>query len=105
MPLVACGRQPAPDLVGKALPQLQRPLQHGLVADDDAAHGQQFVHYPQARREAEVEPDGVAEDLSREAAAGVAGNSGQAIKITPNSGRLHSQAAYSGCLGWRTANR
>jgi len=46
MPLVACGRQPAADLVGKALPQPQRPLQHGLVPDDDAAYGQQFVHHP-----------------------------------------------------------
>ena len=40
VPLVAGGRQPAADLVGKHLAELQRPLAHGLVADDDAACGQ-----------------------------------------------------------------
>ena len=45
VPLVSGGRQPAPDLVGEALPELQRPLTHGLVADKDAARGQQLVHH------------------------------------------------------------
>ncbi len=45
--------------------QLQRPLAHGFLADDDAARGQQFVHHAQAERKAEIEPDGVADDLSR----------------------------------------
>ncbi len=53
-----------------------RPLAHGFVADGDAARGQQLLH-AQAEREAKVESNGVADDLSREAVAGVAGNSGR----------------------------
>jgi len=32
-----------PDLVGKRLPELQRQLADGPMADDDAARGEQFV--------------------------------------------------------------
>ena len=37
VPLVSGGGQPAPDLVGKRLPELQRPLAHGFMADGDAS--------------------------------------------------------------------
>ena len=73
VPLVAGLRQPAPDLVGERLAELEAPLPHGLVADRDAAGGEDLVHMAQAQREAEVEPDGVADDLGREPVAGVAG--------------------------------
>jgi len=56
----------------RATTPLQRPLADGLIADDDTARGEQFVHHPQAEQEAEVEPDGVADDLSRKAIGGVA---------------------------------
>src|SRR4051794_6631310 len=75
VPLVAGPRQPAADLVRERLAELERPLPHGLVADGDAAGGQQLLDHPQAEREAEVEPDRVADDLGREAVAGV-GRSG-----------------------------
>src|SRR3954447_2253554 len=73
VPLVAGPRQPAADLVRERLAELQRPLPHRLVADGDAAGGQQLLDHPQAEREAEVEPDRVADDLRREAVTGVGG--------------------------------
>jgi len=73
VPLVAGTGQPPADPVREALAELQRPLPNGLVADGDAARGQQLLHHPQAEREAEVEPDRVADDLRREAVAGVGG--------------------------------
>src|SRR4051794_6149286 len=75
VPLVAGTGQPPADLVREALAELERPLPHGLVADRDAAGGQQLLDHPQGEREAEVEPDRVADDLGREAVAGV-GRSG-----------------------------
>jgi Domain of unknown function (DUF6398) len=43
------------------------------VADDDAAGGQHLLDHAQAEREAEVQPNGVADDLGRKAVASVAG--------------------------------
>jgi hypothetical protein len=77
VPLVPGCRQPAADLVGEHLAELQRPLADSFMADDDAARGQQFIDHPQAEREAEVEPNGMADDLGRETVAGVAGNGGR----------------------------
>jgi len=77
VPLVSSRGQPAPDLVRKALAELQPPLPHGFVADDDAACGEQLIHIAQAQGKAEVEPNGVADDLGREAMAGVAGSGGR----------------------------
>src|SRR3954453_15668636 len=75
VPLVARSRQPAADPVREVLAELEAPLPHGLVADGDAASGQHLLDHPQGEREAEVEPDRVADDLGREAVAGV-GRSG-----------------------------
>jgi hypothetical protein len=69
MPLVARAWQPTSDLVGEGLAELARPLPHGFVAHVDAAGGQHL--FDQAQREAEVEPDGVADDLAWKAVAGV----------------------------------
>src|SRR4051795_9055186 len=71
--LVARTGQPAPDLVGEVLPELARPLAHGLVAHVEAAGGQHLFHHAKAQRKAEVEPDGVADDLAWKAVAGVGG--------------------------------
>src|SRR3954463_1717166 len=73
VPLVARAWQPTPDLVGETLAELARPLPHGLVAHVDAAGGQHLFDHAQAQRKAEVEPDGVADDLARKAVAGVGG--------------------------------
>src|SRR3954464_13537296 len=77
MPFVSGRRQPPPDPVGEVLAELARPLSYALVADDDAARGQHLLDHAQAEREAKVEPDGVANDLGREAVAGIAGANGR----------------------------
>src|SRR3954453_20303720 len=72
---VAGCRQTPADPVSEVLAELERPLPYGLVADDDAACGQHLLDHAQAEREAEIQPDGVANDLGREAIAGIAGAS------------------------------
>ncbi len=42
-----------------------------LVGDKDAARGQPFLDIAIAQGEAEIEPDGVADDLRRRAVAGI----------------------------------
>src|SRR3954468_20819296 len=69
--LVARAWQPTPDLVGEALAELARPLAHGLVAHVDAAGRQHLFHHAQAQWKAEVEPDGVADDLAWKAVSSV----------------------------------
>src|SRR5215217_5037668 len=69
VPLVAGTGQPTPDLGGEALAELARPLAHGLVAHGDAAGRQHLFDHAQAERKAEVEPDGVADDLAWKAVA------------------------------------
>ena len=44
-----------------------------LVADDDAACGQHLLDHAQAEGKAKVDPDRLADDLSRETVAGIAG--------------------------------
>src|SRR3954471_5556958 len=73
MPFIARTGQPAPDLVGERLAELEAPLAHSLVAHVDAAGGQHLFDHAQAQRKAEVQPHGVADDLARKAIAGVGG--------------------------------
>jgi hypothetical protein len=44
-------------------------MPNALVADDQAAFGKQVLDVAQAELEAEVQPDGLADDLGREALA------------------------------------
>jgi hypothetical protein len=76
VPFVAGVRQPPTDLVGERLAELAGPLPHRFMADDDPAGGQHLLDHAQAEREAEVEPDHVADDLGWEPVAGVAGAEG-----------------------------
>src|SRR3954468_7557837 len=71
--LIARVWQLAADLVGERLAELARPLAHGFMAHVDAAGRQHLFHHAQAERKAEVEPNGVADDLARKAVAGVGG--------------------------------
>ena len=73
MPFIAHAGQPAADLVGEALAKPTPSLAHGLVAHVDAARGQKFIHHAKAQRKTEVEPHGVADDLTWKAVAGVGG--------------------------------
>jgi hypothetical protein len=59
------------DPVGELLAEFARPLPHGFMAYDDAAGGQQLLNHAQPEREPEVQPDGTADDLGREAIPGI----------------------------------
>src|SRR5271169_4365496 len=72
MPFVAGAREPTTDPVGELLSKFARPLPHRFVADDDTARGQQLLHHAEAKREAEIQPDGMADDLGGEPIPGVA---------------------------------
>ena len=71
VPLVSGTGQTPPDPVGEVLAELERPLPHTLMADDDAARGQHLLDHAQAEREAEIQPDSVADHLRRETVAGI----------------------------------
>jgi hypothetical protein len=75
MPLVANPRKATTDLIGELLAEFARPLPHGFVADDDAASSQQLLHQAETKREAEIKPYGMADDLGRKPIAGIAGAS------------------------------
>ena len=77
VPPVPSRGQPTADLACERLPELQRLLAESFIVDDDAACSQQLVHDVQAQRKAEVEPNGVTDDLSREPVAGKAEDSGR----------------------------
>ena len=71
MPFVSgCGQAPA-DLIGKALAKLQRPLPHRLMTDHDPSGSEHLLDHPEAERKPKVQPDGMADNLSRKAVAGI----------------------------------
>src|SRR5215468_4243735 len=76
MPFVARPRQAAADLFGELLAKFAGPLPYGFVADNDAARGQQLLHHAKTEREAEIQPNGITDDLGWEAISGIAGSSG-----------------------------
>ena len=77
VPLVSRAGQPAPDLIGECLTELERPLPHSLMAEDDAAGGQHLLDHTQAEWEAEIQPNHVADDLGRKPLASLGGNGGR----------------------------
>src|SRR3954470_14820758 len=64
---------PTTDLVGERLAELEGPLPHRLVADENVASRQHLLDHAQAQREPEIQPDRVADDFGRKPVAGVAG--------------------------------
>ena len=72
MPLVANPRKATTDLIGELLAEFARPLPHGFVADDDAAGGEQLLNHAETKREAEIQPYGMADNLGRKPIAGIA---------------------------------
>jgi hypothetical protein len=62
----------AADLVRKTLTELQRPMPHRLMADQDAAGRQHLLDHPKVERESKIEPDGMADHFSRKAVTGIA---------------------------------
>jgi hypothetical protein len=77
MPLVSGCGQTAAGLSREALAELQRPLPHRLMADQDAPGSQQFFNHTQTEREPKIEPDGMADHLSRKAVTGIATMTGR----------------------------
>jgi hypothetical protein len=69
MPDVARVR-PAAQLPGDVAPELQAPLPNALMRDADAPFGQGQLHLTQAQAKHMVEPEGMADDLGREAGPG-----------------------------------
>ena len=57
-------------------PNAQAPLTHGFVGHDDPALGQKLFDIAKTEREAEIQPDCVADDFRRKAVASVIGSSG-----------------------------
>jgi hypothetical protein len=65
VPFVAGLRTTATELVRILLPKLPTPLSDRLVRHDDPALGQQLFHIAKIQGEAEVEPDGMSDDVLR----------------------------------------
>ena len=63
MPLVAWAGLPAAELVRKLWAGLPAPCTDGFIGHDDATDKQEFFHVTMTQRKAEVQPDGVADDL------------------------------------------
>jgi hypothetical protein len=67
MPLIAGPGPPTPELIRIGLAELAAPLPDSFVGHSDPTSKQQLFDVPIAEAEAEIQPDAVANDLSREA--------------------------------------
>ena len=88
--------QPPPDPVDECLAELERPLPHILVADDDAARSQQSPRPCAGSAGSRTTPNCVADDLGRKPVAGVAGEGRRCHPI-----RLRGLARHSKPPTWR----
>src|ERR1700730_8548724 len=71
VPLVATARRSPTDAAGEFPAEFQAPLPDRLVGHRDAAGGQHLLEHAQAQRKPKIQPDRVADDLSRVAMADV----------------------------------
>jgi hypothetical protein len=70
-PLAAWPRSPGAQIASELQPELQDPSPDCLVRNIQATFGQQLLDVAVAKREAQIEPDGVADDVRREPVSGV----------------------------------
>jgi hypothetical protein len=77
MPFVATLRTAATEFVRVRLPKLQTPLPHGFIGDGDPSLCQQFFNIAITEGETEIQPHGVANNLSWKAKAFVIRSSGR----------------------------
>jgi len=66
VPLITWPRKPATELIRVLLAKLTAPFADRFVRHDHTTDEQQFFHVAVAERKAEIQPDGVADDLSWE---------------------------------------
>ena len=78
MPFVAEPGRATADLPGKIPSEFLGPAPHGLMADDNAAGGQQIFDHSQAKRKSQVEPDRMAYDLGGKSVTAIKGISNMA---------------------------
>ena len=71
MPLIARLLSLGAQVPRKLSPELQDPASDRLVRNVQAAFGQEFLDVAVAERETQIEPDGMADDVRREAVAGI----------------------------------
>jgi hypothetical protein len=71
MPLAARPRSTGAQVASELQPELQDPSPDRLVRNIEAAFCQEFLDVAVADREAQIKPDGVADDVRREPVAGV----------------------------------
>ena len=77
MPLVARTLTATPQFISVCLPKLQTPLPNGFIGHDDPALCvARSSTVPETEREAEIQPDRVADNFRWEAKAFVIGSSG-----------------------------
>ena len=69
MPLVAGSHSSSTQPFRKCGSELGAPLANGLMADDDPTFREKILNVTKAEMKAEVQPDGVSNDLGREAVA------------------------------------
>src|SRR6202047_1748784 len=86
VPLVATARRSPTDAAGEFPAEFQAPLPDRLVRHRDAAGGQHLLDHAQAQRKPKIQPDCVADDLSRVAMAGV-----NRVSRRPHPARLPDQ--------------
>ena len=69
MPLVAGSHSSSTQPCRECGAELGAPLADGLMADDDPAFGEEILNVTKAEMKAKIQPDGVSDDLGREAVA------------------------------------
>src|SRR5260370_28669319 len=67
VPFVSTTRATTTQFIGIRLPKFQTPLSNRFIGDDDSALGQKLFNITKTEREAEIQPDCVANDFRRKA--------------------------------------
>ncbi len=65
MPGVAWSSTPLSELLGEGLPELETPEAHGLVADDHAPLGQEFLDFAETEAKTVIQLDRMGNDFGR----------------------------------------
>ena len=69
MPACVCGWMRSPELSGIGEAKFYRPAADGFIRDIDASLSQQVLDIPKAEWKAEIQPDGILDDIRWKAVA------------------------------------